>query len=162
MMMRTSIPEGCDITKSVLLMVFMLLITTEAVSEQQLAAFGKGTVEIGNQGFTLSIEVASTENQRSIGLMYRGYLDLNKGMLFIFEHPAIQRVWMKNTLIPLDVLFVSAQGKIISIHKGLQPCVKKSCEIYDSMGIAKYMLEVNAGVVKKEKLKVGMTVILSL
>jgi uncharacterized membrane protein (UPF0127 family) len=150
------------VPKLVLLMIFMLLFTTQVFSEQQLAAFGKGTVEMGNQGFILSVEVASTEKQRSIGLMYRDHLDLNKGMLFVFEHPAIQRVWMKNTLIPLDVLFVSAQGKIISIHKGLQPCVKKSCEIYDSMGIAKYMLEVNAGVVKKEKLKVGMTVILSL
>ncbi len=145
-----------------LLMIFMFFFTTQAFSEHKLTAFGKGTVEIGNQGFILSVEVASTESQRSMGLMYRDNLDLNRGMLFVFEYPAIQRVWMKNTLIPLDVLFVSAKGEIVSIHKGLQPCVKKSCEIYDSMGIAKYMLEVNAGVVKKQKLRVGMTVFLSL
>ena len=150
------------VLKLVLLMIFMLFFTTQVFSEQHTAAFGKATVEIGNQGYILSVEVASTEKQRSIGLMYRDHLDLSKGMLFVFEYPAMQRVWMKNTLIPLDVLFVSAKGEIVSIHKGLQPCVKKSCEIYDSVGIAKYMLEVNAGVVEKQKLKVGMMVFLFL
>ncbi|MCF6251931.1 MAG: DUF192 domain-containing protein [Methylococcaceae bacterium] len=150
------------VPKLVLLMIFMLFFTTQVFSEQHTTAFGKATVEIGNKGYILSVEVASTEKQRSIGLMYREHLDLSKGMLFVFEYPALQRVWMKNTLIPLDVLFVSANGEIVSILKSLQPCVKKSCEIYDSVGIAKYMLEVNAGVVEKQKLKVGMRVFLFL
>jgi uncharacterized membrane protein (UPF0127 family) len=87
--------------------------------------------------------------------MFRDSLAQEKGMLFVFEHELIQRVWMKNTLIPLDIVFISMQGKIVSILKGLQPCVMDPCDIYRPTEKAMYMLEISAGVIDNKGIAVG-------
>ena len=124
-------------------------------SKAQEVHFSHSKILFIKQKLLLNVEIAKTEKQREIGLMGRNKLALDNGMLFIFEKQGIQRVWMKNTLIPLDVIFLSAQGKIVSFFKKLQPCKSGNCPIYDSVENAKLMLEVNAGMIDKENIKKG-------
>jgi len=134
--------------------VFILLISSVYAGELY-NDFGYGKVVFTGQDLTIEVEVATTAEQRSRGLMYRDSLGQEKGMLFVFNHALIQRVWMINTLISLDIVFISTQGKIVSIIKSLQPCVKKPCEIYNSTEKAKYMLEINAGMIDNKGIAVG-------
>ena len=136
------------------------LVMTNVSAEGQYKKFGHGKVIFSEQDLTVDVEIARTEIQRATGLMDREYLAPTKGMLFIFEQEAIQRVWMKDTLIPLDVVFISAHGKVVSIIKDLQPCIKKTCDIYDSTKRAIYMLEVNAGIVSSKGIKTGQRLII--
>ena len=123
--------------------------------EPQYNKFGRGEVKFIKQNLSIKVEVATTKIQLAIGLMFREFLDHDRGMLFVFEQEAIQKVWMKNTLIPLDILFISEQGEIVSILKDIQPCRRDPCEIYDSAVPAKNMLEINAGKIDQERIKIG-------
>lgn len=107
------------------------------------------------QGLKLIVEIAETEKQRAQGLMFRSSLAVNRGMLFVFEQENIQKVWMKNTLIALDVVFLSEKGKVVSINQGLKPCMQEPCIVYESNKKAKFMLEVNAGVIDNTGIRVG-------
>lgn len=114
----------------------------------QMVTFLKQQIEI-------SVEIASDEAQRELGLMYRTQLGEKQGMLFVYPDQAIRQVWMKNTLLSLDVLFLSDDGHIISILTKLEPCVNDPCSIYDSQKAAMYMLELNAGFVDNNQIKTG-------
>ena len=120
-----------------------------------------GTVCIGNQpaGRCFQIEVARTESQRERGLMYRKELDKDKGMLFIFDRDGMYPFWMKNTLIPLDMVWISAPlvggNRVVSIAENVQPCKSLLCPSVIPGATAKYVLEVNAGVCKEIGLKLG-------
>ncbi|MEZ5731281.1 MAG: DUF192 domain-containing protein [Paracoccaceae bacterium] len=67
------------------------------------------------------IEIADTYNSRSLGLMYRKSLPLDAGMLFIYRSPQPVSFWMKNTLIPLDLLFIDENGKVTQIRRDARP-----------------------------------------
>ena len=132
-----------------------ILLMTSVCAAEHSSSFGYGKVVFTEQNLTIEVEVARTAKQRARGLMNRDSLEQEKGMLFVFEYPLIQRVWMKNTLIPLDIVFISRQGKVVSILKGLQPCMKDSCDIYESTERAKYMLEINAGEIDSKGIAIG-------
>jgi hypothetical protein len=137
------------IKPTIILSFIALLITLNSQAEEQYKKFSLGRLIFIEKNLAIEVEVATTKMQRTIGLMFREYLAPNKGMLFVFDDEEIQRVWMRNTLIPLDIIFVSEVGKIVSIIKNIQPCIKEPCVIYDSIQNVKYMLEVNAGFVEK-------------
>lgn len=80
--------------------------------------------------------------------MYRESLGENEGMLFIFDEETIHAFWMKNTLIPLDAVWISSDYKIVDIQT-MTPCKESLCSNYIPAGISKYVLEVNAGVAQK-------------
>ncbi|MGR8931841.1 MAG: DUF192 domain-containing protein [Gammaproteobacteria bacterium] len=103
----------------------------------------------------IRVEIADTEARRERGLMYRNSLPENQGMLFIHPESRVLAVWMKNTLIPLDVIFLSSNGKIVSMLQNLTPCNHDPCPISTSTEKANYMLEVNAGFIEKHQLEVG-------
>jgi len=90
------------------------------------------------------VELAVTPEEKAKGLMHREYLDENKGMLFIFEDEKAPSFWMKNTLIPLDMIFINSDNKIVDILVA-EPCKKDPCKSYTPKADAKYVLEVNAG-----------------
>ena len=140
-----------------LVFVWLVFFAMQSRSEGGNAPLEKGTVRFYEQNVEFQVEIVKTEKQRAYGLMYRPVMALNEGMLFIFDRQANQRVWMKNTLLALDVIFLSKQGKIVSILQSLKPCEQKECKVYDSIKKAKYMLELNAGVVEKSGLKLGQT-----
>lgn len=101
------------------------------------------------------IKIADDPTEQSKGLMYRNNLESNSGMLFVFDKDEIRSFWMKNTLIPLDMLFIDRDFKIVDIIENAQPCKTNTCPSYISKQPAKYVLEVNAGFVKENKIDVG-------
>lgn len=98
----------------------------------------------------VKVEFAKTSEQQAKGLMFRRELCENCGMLFIF-HPSRISMWMKNTYIPLDMIFAGQDGKIICIRNG----VPHSLEPIDCADNIKYVLEVNAGFAKRNDIKSG-------
>jgi uncharacterized membrane protein (UPF0127 family) len=91
---------------------------------------------------SLDIEIADDEYSTQTGLMYRSSMDNNQGMLFIFPDTNNRSFYMKNTQIPLDIIFVSENKTIVSIQKNAEPMNETSLP---SEAPAKYVLEVNAG-----------------
>lgn len=75
----------------------------------------------GDKTHKFSIELADTPMTRMQGLMFRESLDADKGMLFVFEDSDVQSFWMQNTLIPLDMIFVKEDGRIVKIHPMAKP-----------------------------------------
>ena len=107
------------------------------------------------QQLEINVEIAASQIERERGLMYRSNLDAKQGMLFVYANQKPRSVWMKNTYLPLDVLFLAADGSIISMLDNLPPCEKDPCTVYDSKTAANYMLELNAGFIKQHQLKIG-------
>ena len=102
----------------------------------------------------LRVEVAESDEERSRGLMFREKLPEGKGMLFIFERPQRLSFWMKNTLIPLDVLFFDTHGKFVSAMT-MEPCVEDLCQTYPSAAEAEFALEVPAGFTERHGIGEG-------
>lgn len=90
----------------------------------------------------LDVEVADNDREREVGMMYRKSMDDGKGMLFIFGNEEMQSFWMKNTIIPLDIMFVSASKEIVKIHKNTTPFSENS---FPSGKPAMYVVEVAGG-----------------
>lgn len=98
------------------------------------------------------VELASTPEEQRKGLMFRNSLPENAGMLFIFHHTAIQTFWMKNTLIPLDLIFVDEFGVIKHIHHAAIPHDETPIS---SQFPAKAVLEINGGQAEARGIKIG-------
>ncbi len=94
---------------------------------------------------TLRVELATTPYEQEMGLMYRRHLALHAGMLFIFPDSMMATFWMKNTILPLDMLFITADGKISSIHAHAVPF---DLSPISSDEPVRYVLEINAGAAK--------------
>ena len=105
-------------------------------------------------GNKLTAEVASTDVQRSTGLMHRRMLPENRGMLFIFPDVAMHGMWMMNTFVPLSVAFLDREGRIINIED-MQPQTQNS---HTAAKPAKYALEMNLGWFAKRGIKPGTKV----
>ncbi|WP_298548216.1 DUF192 domain-containing protein [uncultured Aquimarina sp.] len=107
---------------------------------------------IPNQIVTLDIEIADNDYERETGLMYRKSMEEKRGMLFIQENMRPQSFYMKNTLIPLDIIYIDDQYKIVSFQKNAKPLDESSLP---SGKPAKYVLEINAGLSDQWNFKVG-------
>ncbi len=103
----------------------------------------------------INIQVANTEYDRELGLMFRKTMDENQGMLFIFPDVQARSFWMRNTLIPLDMLFVDSTKTVLNIAKNTTPLSDVS---YPSSGPAKYVVEVNGGFCDRHNLTAGAKV----
>ena len=99
------------------------------------------------------IEIRDNDKERAEGLMNRETLDIDKGMLFIFEEENTYSFWMKNTLIPLDIIWINENLEIVWIAKNVSPCLEDPCPSYKPQEKAKYVLEINGGLSKKNKFK---------
>ena len=119
--------------------------TTE--SEQVLPSIARNvSIQLSNsQWKSFQVEVADTPQSRETGLMNRKELPQNQGMLFIFNRSQPQIFWMKNTLIPLDMIFIDDNWKIVHIAKMSLPCKADPCPLYVSGKDAGYVLEINGG-----------------
>lgn len=106
----------------------------------------------------LEIEIADDDYQRQTGLMYRQVMKENRGMLFIFQNEQHRGFYMKNTNIPLDLIFLDADNKIVSISRNATP---RSLQTIPSESPAQYVLEINAGLSDKWNLEIGDSLILN-
>lgn len=109
-----------------------------------------GTIMVGETPF--SVEYAVTDEQKARGLMNRESLPDNYGMWFVFTHPVEEEFWMKDTLIPLDIIFVGEDMKVVHIKEDAVP---KSLEMISSPVPFMYVLEINAGKAEEHGFEVG-------
>jgi uncharacterized membrane protein (UPF0127 family) len=101
-------------------------------------------VELGGKRYV--VEIANTDAERERGLMFRDELRANHGMLFVHERQEPQAYWMKNTRIPLDILYFDNARKLVSQQRDVPPCsLGDACPPYPSEAPARYVLELNAG-----------------
>jgi uncharacterized membrane protein (UPF0127 family) len=101
----------------------------------------------------ISAEVASSPDERATGLMFREKLGTNDGMLFVFDRPATQCFWMKNTFLPLSIAFIADDGTIVNIDE-MPP---QSLESHCSAEPVRFVLEMNKGWFAKRGIKRGFT-----
>ncbi|WP_343604588.1 DUF192 domain-containing protein [Roseateles sp.] len=139
-----------SVALSTALLITALSAATPAVA-QQIPQTGLPVVELGAGMHLIHAEVARTDEQRAIGLMARKEMAPNAGMIFVFEQPAQQCFWMRNTLIPLSAAFVADDGTIVNIVE-MQPLSDAS---HCSTKPVRYVLEMNKGWFDKRGLKAG-------
>ena len=126
-----------------------------AASSLSACASARGPwVELAGQRY--AIEIADDDAERARGLMYRDTMEDGRGMLFIHDTEEPQAYWMKNTKIPLDILFFDNSRKLVAQQRDVPPCsLGDACPSYPSNAPARYVLELNAGEAARLKLQDG-------
>lgn len=104
-------------------------------------------------GAAITAELAVTLEERARGLMFRESIASDQGMLFVFEEPDLHGFWMKNTLIPLDIIWLDSDKRIVHIERNVPPCVAEPCPTYAPGIPAGYVLELKAGSAEARGLK---------
>ncbi len=111
--------------------------------------------ERGQTACSFNVEIAATEEEHERGLMFRESLPDNGGMLFLYNNDEVRYFWMKNTLIALDMIFISAKRRVVSVFHAARPMDGTTIS---SIYPARYVLEVNAGKAKQCNIKAGTKV----
>lgn len=137
----------------------VLVIGALAVLLAQNACSSSPSVELGGRRF--QVEIADSPRGRAKGLMFRESMAPDHGMLFTYMAPGMRVFWMKNTLIPLDILFFDDDARLINWHTA-QPCQSDPCPTYASSAPARYILELNAGVARTLDLERGDRMVMHL
>lgn len=107
------------------------------------------------QSKPFNTEIADTAEKHARGLMFRTQIKADYGMLFVFAEEEIRSFWMKNTLIPLDMIFLNNEKQVIDLFCSVPPCRSDPCPSYTSALPARYVLEIAGGTAKRLKLKIG-------
>ncbi|MCK9210500.1 MAG: DUF192 domain-containing protein [Ignavibacteriaceae bacterium] len=131
-------------------------LTNKQTEETEYNFMKEGTLtftdSLNNPITKIDLEIADSDYDRQLGLMFRKSMEMNQGMLFIFPEQEPLSFWMRNTYISLDMIFVNADKKIVTIHKNTKTLSDQS---YPSTEPAQYVVEVVAGFADKYSLKVG-------
>ena len=104
--------------------------------------------KVCSEDICFTVELARTAEERELGLMYRQAMSETHGMLFVFSTPDFHNFWMKDTLIPLDMIWINDQYKIVRILTA-DACKADPCPVYRPETYASYVLEINAGLAEK-------------
>jgi len=94
------------------------------------------------------VEIVKTQAEKAKGLMFRKSLEEDKGMLFVFDKEGIYSFWMKNTLIPLDIIWINSNKEVVYIEHNAQPC-EEICGSLSPSKNSKYVLEINGGIAER-------------
>jgi len=135
-----------------------LLVAFAPEAYAQLQTFPKAelTIASASGSYKFTVEVATTPGQMEQGLMFRRSLAADAGMIFDYGVPSLAAMWMKNTLIPLDMLFVDQHGRIINVHERAVP---GSLEPIADAAPARAVIELNGGTAARLGIKPGDRVI---
>lgn len=144
--------------KIILIFVFLLVLFSQSL----ILGTIKNTVVLDNglETIEINVEIADEREERAKGLMFRKFLEKNSGMLFVFDNEDYHSFWMKNTLIPLDMIFISESFEIVDIIYAT-PCLEDPCRSYKPARKAKYVLEVNGNFTAKNGIKTGNKAIIN-
>jgi uncharacterized protein len=129
--------------------VFLLALTLGTANAVELSRL---TIDSGQGAETFSVELATTPDQMQVGLMFRQDLAPDAGMLFVYPSEQQVAFWMKNTVIPLDMLFIAGDGKIRRI---VERTIPLSTAVIPSVDEVRAVLEVNGGTVARLGIKPG-------
>jgi len=133
---------------------FRLLVLASLFVLSGCASAGGQWVELAGQRY--EVELAKDDATRARGLMFRDEMAADHGMLFIHDRQEPQAYWMKNTKIPLDILYFDEQRRLVSQQRDVPPCsAGDACPPYPSKAPARYVLELNAGQAARLQLKDG-------
>lgn len=137
---------------------FIALFAARTIAAQPTATFPRSelAIESGGMRHHFVVEIADTDERRTQGLMFRASMPANAGMLFDFKSDQPVSMWMRNTRIPLDMLFVARDGRIVNIAERTVPF---SEAIVPSGGVVRAVLELNGGTAARLKIKPGDRVI---
>ena len=113
-------------------------------------------------GRVLRVEVMVEDEDRQMGLMFRPSLPEDRGLLFVFEAADFHRIWMKNCRFPIDILWLDEDYKVVHLAEGVPPCKAEPCPVYSPMRRAAYVVELNAGQARREKVVPGAALSFSL
>ena len=108
-------------------------------------------LQAGDKEIPVLVEIADDPDEQQLGLMNRTELSEDRGMLFLFSQSQILSFWMKNTLIPLDVIFFDADGNFAGVRT-MEPCKKDPCTVYSSDKVATSALELSSGFYERKLL----------
>ena len=134
-----------------LFLTLLIALGTAAVSAQDTPQTTLPRIKLQAGMYQMDVQVAQTPDQRSIGLMFRSEMPQHEGMLFVFEQPATQCFWMKNTLLPLTAAFVADDGTIVNLAD-MKP---QSTDSHCSEKPVRFVLEMHQGWFTKKGLKAG-------
>lgn len=136
----------------------LVLLPLAASAQQGLQTFDRTKLDIETKAgkYSFDIELALTPEQQAQGLMYRQKLATDAGMLFLYDHEQPLLMWMANTFIPLDMLFIAADGKIVNIAERTVP---HSTVTIGSGALAQAVLELNGGTSARLGIGVGDRVV---
>ncbi|MEM0148032.1 MAG: DUF192 domain-containing protein [Candidatus Micrarchaeaceae archaeon] len=123
---------------------------------KKLQKYNKIPIHIGRK--SIQAIIADTWVKRMLGLMYFENLPINTCMLFIFGNESLHEIWMHGMLFSIDVLWIDSNMKIIDIQENLPPCKGINCKIYKPCKPSKYIIELEAGYIKKNKIKKGLPI----
>ena len=137
-----------------LLLCMLMLISCVA------CASGDPSVVLGGERF--KVEIADTQQKQALGLMFRDSMPADEGMIFLFPNEAPRSFWMKNTRIPLDIMYFDKDLKMVSISANTPPCRVSRCPSYPSSKPAMYVLELNAGTASELGVGPGDSLVLDL
>lgn len=136
-----------DAMKKILSILIILLVTNSAFAIEYKHYFYV-------KGKKILLEGAVTEKQKDYGLMNRGFLKADTGMVFFYTSYVETAFWMKNTHIPLDIIFLK-DGTVVRLYRNAMPCMNEICPIYPSKGLVNQVVELNAGSCEKYGIKKG-------
>ena len=135
----------------IFIFIFTIIIGGAVLLDQNI----RKTTRVCFRDHCFDVELAVKPSEQRSGLMFREGLDLDKGILFIFKEEKEHSFWMKNTLIPLDIIWINSNKEIIFISENTLPCKEDSCPIILPIEKAKYVLEINGGMAKQINLILG-------
>jgi len=135
--------------KKIIFLILIFLLVLISCTKQNFVLIDNNLEKI-----KINVEIADTDEERSKGLMFREFLDEDSGMLFIFDNENYYGFWMKNTLIPLDMIFIDKNFEIVDIIYA-EPCKKEPCKSYRPIKPAKYVLEVSGNFTIKNDVSIG-------
>ena len=116
-----------------------------------------GPIAVLPDGSVVRIEVANDDDTRAQGLMFRDRVPEGTGMLFMFAQSGDFPFWMKNTLVPLDMIWIDDQKRVVHVEHDVPPCKADPCPSYPPHAVAKYVLELGAGQAAKHRVVNGST-----
>ena len=126
----------------------------QATAQEQTQPQSLATIQLNAGMHNIKAQLASTPNQRQMGLMFRRSMPANEGMLFVFDSPSQQCFWMRNTLLPLSIAFLRDDGTVVNIDD-MQPQTDDS---HCSQQPVRFVLEMNVGWFAKRGVKAGSVI----
>jgi len=132
---------------------FFLVLLIALISLFNLDSKPQSKICIKERCFYVKLAVTQAEQDR--GLMFRRYLSRDEGMLFIFNEESVHPFWMKNVILPLDIIWLNREHEVVFVSKNAQPCINDFCENISPDKNSSYALEFNAGISDEIGIELG-------